>query len=356
MKFLVRSVGLRSWARKRLIGTGSVFSRSCVDLIDQTELSVPVPRRVGLDLVPIMQPWSTARIATLFQEAADRPSESTFQAARFARHRLSSFWISAPVDQLQEFYEGELGELQNLLYSGPLMNQGLANDEKMWVRKLNKLLDDPNEQPRRLNILLALFSYMQPDQNIIQDYVSILPNWAVSDYVKYCAPEFASDLNKPAGLLNPSLEEMPPLTTRRGEEAMEWFRDEETLRYMKTLINGYLDGGATQEVVEELSGLRSVLAQLWLDVEPSQQQTLSNSSVGQISKSLIKAGFGRSMMDEQDQLIRKQLVDQSKDFNQPNSAGILFAMLMYYPPEMVGFKSTDGLPEWFVNVLKNELN
>ena len=63
------------------------------------------------------------------------------------------------------------------------------------------------------------------------------------------------------------------------------------------------------------------------------------------------AGFGRRIVDQQDQLARDQLVARARDFSQPDAPGVILAMLMFYPPERISFKSTVGLPEWFVDVL-----
>ena len=330
---------------------------SQVDLVKPRAETVPVPRRIGLDdRLQLAQPWSIARLTRLFEEAAHQPSESTLQAARVARHRLSAFWISAPVDHLQPMYEGELGALQQLLLEGPLVRQGLALDEQSWAEKLHALLSDQHQQSRQLNILLALLPYTQPGQLSLQNPIEVLPEWLLSDYVNYCDPELAYKLHQPAGLLKPSSEGMAPLTSRRGEEAMAWFRDDEILQQMLSFIEAYQQDSGSQELVAELAGLRVVLAQLWLDIESTQLQTLMHTPVGDITKALIKAGFGQSLLDEQDQLARNQLVERSRDFSHPDVPGVILAMLMFYPPDLVGFKSTTGLPEWFVDVLREVLN
>ena len=323
-----------------------------VDLVKPRAEMVPVPKRIGLNRLQLDQPWSIARLTRLFEEAAHQPSESTLQAARVARHRLSAFWISAPVDHLQHLYESDLGTLQQLLMEGPLVRQDLALDEQTWAGKLHALLDDQQQESRQLNILLALLPYTKPGQLVLQNALEKLPEWLLSDYINYCDPEIASQLNQPAGLLKPSSEEMAPLTSRRGEEAMSWFRDDEVLQHMLSLIESYQQYSDSQELVAELAGLRVVLAQLWLDVDSTQLQTMMHTSVGDITKALIKAGFGRSLLDEQDRLARHQLAERSRDFSQPDVPGVILAMLMFYPPDLVGFKSTTGLPEWFVDVLQ----
>ena len=346
-------MGLRGWVRRQLSGSSPLFTSARVDLVEPRDLPVPVPKRVGLDRWQLVQPWSIARLTSLFREATHQPSESTLLAARVARHRLSSFWISAPVDHLQHLYEGSLGALQQLLLESPLTRHGLAQDEQSWVQQLHDLLEDPEQQFRHLNVVLALLPYTQPGQLSLQNPLESLPDWLLSDYINYAEPELASQRTQPAGLLRPSPETFDPLTTRRGDDAMAWFRDDDVLQQITSLIEAYQQDSSSQDLVEELAGVRVVLAQLWLDVEPSQLQTLLHTPAGEITQAMIKTGFGRSLVDQQDQLARDQLVARSRDFSLPNAPGVLLAMLMFYPPERVSFKSTAGLPEWFVDVLND---
>ena len=346
-----RPVGLRIWIQQQLSGLSPLPRSAQVDLVEPLGGTVPVPHRVGLDYFQPAKPWSIARLARLFHDAAHQPSESTFQAARVARHCLSAFWMSAPVDHLQQLYEGELGSLQQLLLEGPLVKQGLALDEQSWASKLQSLLNDRPQHSRQLNILLALLPYTQPGQLSLPKPLETLPDWLLPDYINYAEPQLAAKRDQPAGLLNPSPETFDPLTTRRGEDAMAWFRDDDVLQQITSLIEAYQQDSSSQDVVEELAGVRVVLAQLWLDVEPNQLQTLLHTPAGKITQAMIKAGFGRSLVDQQDQLARDQLVARARDFSQPDVPAVILAMLMFYPPERVSFKSTDGLPKWFVDVL-----
>ena len=46
---------------------------------------------------------------------------------------------------------------------------------------------------------------------------------------------------------------------------MAWFRDEAVVARMQELIEGYITDRTSKDVLQELAGLRRVLAQLWLD-------------------------------------------------------------------------------------------
>jgi hypothetical protein len=46
-------------------------------------------------------PWTIARLQAISQEVLERPSQASLRAAQSARHCLSRFWLSAPVDALE---------------------------------------------------------------------------------------------------------------------------------------------------------------------------------------------------------------------------------------------------------------
>ena len=108
---------------------------------------------------------------------------------------------------------------------------------------------------------------------------------------------------------------------------MAWFRDEEVLQQMLSLIQAYQKDSSSPEIIEELAGLRVVLAQLWLDVDSSQMQTLFHTPVGDITKALIQARFGRSLLDEQDQRTQKQLAQRARDLAQLATGQLLEARI-----------------------------
>ena len=344
-------MGLRGWVRQQLKRLDRGTPSNAVDLVDGGDVSVPVPRSVGLDRVRVAQAWSLSRLSSLFREAAQHPSGSSFQAARVARHRLSSFWMSAPVDQLQPLYEGDFGALQQLLLDSPIVWQELAEDERAWVQQLRDLLDNPQQQSRQLNVFLALLPYTPPGQFSIQNPLEKLPDWLLTDYIRYCEPELEDQRHQPAGLLEPSPEPMDPLTDRRGEEAMVWFRDPVMIERITTLIDAFQVDSSPDELFEELAGLRVVLAQLWLDVEPTQLETLWHTPVGEITRALIQAGLGRRLLDEQDQRARQKLAGRARDLSQPDAPAVILAVMLFYPLERIGFKTTDQLPDWFVSLL-----
>ena len=342
-------MGLRSWFRRQLGG-----EQPRIDLVSPTRVTLKPPARAGLDSSAIPSPWSVARLQTLFEALAHQPSSTSDQAARLARHQLSKFWLAAPVDQLRLLYEGEIGDLQRLQLTGPLVLQDLASDETRWRDQLLQRLEDPNRAAERINLMLALMPYTPPRKLSVVDPLSTLPDWLLNDYCVYCEPDLAA----PVGLLEPAeVNEaegpvsIEPMTDRRGEDAMVWFRDEEVVSRMHELIATFGLTPHDPSTRNELAGLRRVLAQLWLDVDSAQLETLHGTSVGEITQAMIKSGFGEVLLDETDKLSRAQLGTQAMDFSQPGAPGALLACLLFYAPGSVRFESTDGLPKWFVALL-----
>ena len=344
-------MGLRSWILQRF-----GLTQGSVDLVAPTDLTISTPQRAGLSSMAIPRPWSAARLRALFMAMEDQPSVSSDSAARIARHQLSRFWLESPVDQLECLYEGTLGDLQRLQLTGTLVHQDLALDEKQWRDQLLNRLDDSTWAAQRINLLLALMPYTKPRKLSVAEPLSTLPDWLLNDYCVYCEP----DLDPPVGLLEaaePLVREQPtsmaPMTDRRGEEAMVWFRDEDVVTRMHELIAEYGVKPGDASTCQELAGLRRVLAQLWLDVEPLQLETLYGTAVGDVTRSLIQANFGKIVLDEVDAEIRTQLGSQKVDFSEQEAVGIVVATFLFYPKESIGLESSDNLPDWFLGLIRD---
>ena len=259
-------MGLRRWLSCRL---GDVPSR--VDLVEPGEVVIDPPARAGLRGISVPVPWSVSRLQALFEALEHQPSVANDRAARLARYQLSQFWLAAPVDQLQVLYGSSIGDLQRVLLEGPLAQQELAGDEQQWRDQLINKLHSSDQAAQRVNVLLALMSYSPPGSLKLADPAGTVPDWLLEDYSIYCDPECVGVA--PVGLLEPAGDcPFEPLTQRRGEAAMAWFRDEAALQRMQELIVAYSDDPTNKETCLELGGLRRVLAQLWLDVDLRSQR------------------------------------------------------------------------------------
>ena len=360
------AMGLRTWVKQRL-GMASV--NSSVNLLEAPPLAIPVPKRLGIDLRVPDCSWSVTRLEALFRHAAESPSFSSLEAARVARHRLSQFWLTAPVDQLEALYAGPLGALQRLQLVGPLPHQPLTEDERRWRASLGERIAQTDQRARLLNLLLALMPYTNPGKFRLSDADSLLPDWLIHDFAGHCDPELKLSLDGPAGYLNPAVETavapaqpaaegnpaFPLLCQRRGEEAMALVSSAENQRKAKALITLHGLAPDDAETLEELSSLRRVLAQLWLDVDAAGLEALYATPVGQLTHQLIGAGFGSVLVDGEDEAARAKLKDCAEkiDVAEPAYQRLIFAAMLYFPANKIHFDQVQGLPNWLVEVLKS---
>lgn len=353
-------VSVRGWLRARRRGASSQL----VNLVELPLPQVKPPARLGLDTSMRQRAWSTARLAAIFRDAQRHPTADSLQQARHARHCLSSFWLAAPVDLLETLYVDELGELQRSLLAGPLPPQALAADERQWRDQLAKQLQQQLERPERVNVLLALMPYYPPQRMRVEEPLEQVPDWLLKDYATYCDLELKARLQQPVGYLQPSHDatadtelaleanqgtdcQLPVLSERRGQEAMAWFDQAEVVNRMAALINLYGLDPADQATREELAGLRSTIAQLWLDVSPEQLEQLYRTPVGTVYRSLIVSGFSAELVDEQDALVRRLLAAQVEDLSRPVAINSLLAALLYFPAGKVSFAAgMEFIPGW----------
>ena len=308
-------------------------------------------------------PWSVARLESLFRDADKLPSNSSFQAARVARHRLSQFWLTAPVDQLEVLYASPLGALQRMLLEGPLPHQPLAEDERQWRELLGERMVQPAQRSRLMNLLLALMPYTSPGKFKLAEADILLPEWLLHDYAGHCDPALKLRLEGPAGYLNPAVEslgmpedeatELPLLSQRRGQEGMALVSSAENLRKAKALITLHGLAPDDAETLSELSGLRQVLAQLWLDVDDTALEALYNTAAGEITRQLILSGFGAVLVGAEDEAARPQLKRCAEQLNvtEPAYQGLIFATLLYFPAKKIRFDAVEGLPNWLMEAL-----
>ena len=340
-------MGVRGWLRDRLT-TPMTSSPPLLDLLSDQHASLDLPELANIDPSGQVRPWSVSRLDQIMREAATNPSVASLQAARQARHCLSAFWLAAPSDCLETFYCGAIGDLQRLQLEGPLVRQVLAKDEQRWFDQLVHQLAVPEQKARQHNLLLAVIPYTRPGQFSVGNPLEKLPDWLIEDYATYCDPELQAQLQEPVGLLEPaaavaeSMSTVFPLTV--WDEAMAWFRDEQAVKRMGDLIGRFERDPEDQDAREELSGLRCIVAQLWLDIDSDQGENLYNTSVGQVTRSLIRANFGQVLVDAQDQQIREAMTS-------PESAEALLAMLLFYPSGSVSLSDSSALPAWLAQDL-----
>ena len=135
---------------------------------------------------------------------------------------------------------------------------------------------------------------------------------------------------------------------------MEWFRSEPALKRMEALIQLFSLQPDDPETLQELAGLRQVMAQLWLDVDARQLEQLYRTPMGAVYRALIKSGFSGQMVDRIDQRAREQLVPLVENLAAPGAINAVLAVLLFYPLGAVSFEGgVQHLPAWLRQELQS---
>ena len=339
------------WGRQEP-GAGSLALRLAEPEQPQAGLPEGAPV-VMLELTP----WSIARLKVIAAEVIDRPCQAALQAARSARGCLSRFWLAAPVDALETLFAGPVGEVYRQLLAGVLPALPLDAAESAWKHQLTDYLQAGFEQPGSVNALLALLPYLDREAMQVNNPLQHLPTWLVPLYAERCDPGLSAQPNgakalpplPPVPALGPSLPELAPIT---GAAAMALIGDASFLGRMSGLINLYGLEPSDPEICRDLGLGRRQVAQVWLDVESDQLESLYRTPFGQLTDNLIASPFAREPLNQDERALRQQLAEVAADLHHPRALNALIAALLYYPIEQVTLPSDPALlPPWLAQNL-----
>ena len=333
------------------------------------------PAPLGIQTQTFAMPWSVNRVEGIFKRLSHRPNQQTLMEARYARHCLSSFWLTAPVDQLETLYSGDIGALQMQILDSMLPAQRLSVDERQWRDNLQQKLDGAEDLPEQLNLLLAVMPYHLPLNLRVKNPISKLPRWLLRDYARFCEPALEPLLSQPVALLKRAgkiieiplmeggdaadlateslqplaLDPLPAIAEYRAEEALELLDRDEFRQRMTGLINLYQIDPRDLEIQSELARLRRQLAQLWIDLSAESLESLFYSSIGDLYRQLLASSFCRAMPSEEDLALRKELAKLASDLSRPGAVNMLLAAMLFYPPEKIEIEGHEAeLPGWLL--------
>ena len=314
------------------------------------------PEAVPPEVLELM-PWSIARLKVIAAEVIERPCQAALQAARSARSCLSRFWLAAPVDALETLFAGPIGDVYRQLMAGVLPALPLDAAESAWKNQLTAYLQGGFEQPGSVNALLALLPYLDREAMQVNNPLQHIPSWLVPLYAERCDPGLSAQPNPakplpqlpPVPALGPSLPELAPIT---GAAAMALIGDAGFLGRISGLLNLYELEPGDPEICRDLGLGRRQVAQVWLDVESDQLESLHRTPFGQLSDNLIGSPFAREPLSQDERALRQQLAEVAADLHHPRALNALMAALLYYPIEQVTLPMDQALlPPWLAQTL-----
>lgn len=348
---------MASWAWWRRARAMRQPLRADIDLLGQKNTQFTPPSNLGLNLAKAGPAWSVQRLNALVRQLSDQPTRETVLELRYGRHCLSRFWLEAPVDALPELWRGPMGDLSRKLTSSLLTVQPLSRDEERWSQGLLRSLASDGNQPARWNTLLALLPFLRPqDQLPCAD--EELPGWLRN--LGYRCRESAST---PRGLLNPApqveaeLNEPDPSESRTPlprlietdfTTLLEQLNNQETLQRGKGLLRLHVIDPDDQDILEELLALRQAFAQLLLDLNSDDLESLYRSSLGSLYQDFVRADLPWRPIDQEHQAQLTQLLLQD---HTGHDDGLLMAIMLYLPPDSIELNlESFSFPEWMIGV------
>ncbi len=315
--------------------------------------------------------WSVRRLQGIFSQLNQSPNQQSLEDGQAARLCFTRFWLTAPVDLLEVFYEGPIGQAYRLMLGGVLPALPLNAEEERWKTGLSQRLAKAFGSHETTGLLLAVMPYYDLNAMRVADPLRQVPEWLQADYAERCDPQLLevlrsrqgkrSEAAKPVGqpaLLAPSeapavARTLPVLCERRGNEAMSLIQDNEFLGRMSGLINLYAIDPSDAELKVELSALRRQVAQIWLDVDTPQLEDLYRTPFGQLTQNLIGSGFSREPLGADEEGAKRQLGLVVGEMSHPRAVNALLAALLYYSPIKVNLSGSERLvPPWLVQELQ----
>ena len=295
-------------------------------------------------------PWTIARLDAIGREVVERPCQASLQAARSARGCLSRFWLAAPVDGLETFFNGAMGDVYRHLLAGALPALPLDRPEVALKQQLTDFLQQGLERHGSINVLLALLPYLDREAMQVHEPLRHLPAWLIPLYAERCEPGLGAQSTPqrpqlpPMATHNITLPELAPIT---GTASMALIGDAEFLGRINGLISLYNLEPGDPEICRDLSQGRRQVAQVWLDVDSHQLEALYRTPFGQLTDHLITSRFAVEPLSQDELAMRQQLSEVAADLRHPRALNALLAALLYYPIEQVTLPADSTLiPAW----------
>ena len=268
------------------------------------------------------------------------------------RDSLVRFWLAAPLDQLEAFWAGPIGESTRQLVRQLTATSSFTSAQVASRDAINQRLAQGGlQQPLAPQLILAVFLYSPPGLMRVANANQQLPAWLAQAYSDlYEAPNPAVEPPQPvAGGLPPR-----PDFGAFPSSLNELVGNRIQLNRILGLSNLYYIDPEDQEILQELVQLRSQLADLILQAPEASLEAIWATDLGDRYWALVRSGVQKEPLIPADQA-RKQRVTQALNpqagggFGTPGASNaFLVAMLYYEPGSMQVDRPEQKLPGWLL--------
>ncbi|MGF1493830.1 MAG: glycosyltransferase [Microcoleaceae cyanobacterium] len=328
------------------------LSSEPIPVLGRTNLQTPAHRRVflarlvdDLNLYEV-DPSNSERLARLRQQ----------------RREMAEFWLQVPPDQLEAFYQHEMGTGYQIFLHRGIQQETLTEIEQQFVDQLTQIAMGLQHH-KSLNCLIAAMLYYVPGKMLVRDAEKRLPSWLLKDYKKAFESQSAlqdiqqsiqsksatkSQVTSTVGLSPEQL--IPSVSDSQPRIQMIKAQDPTTTPFKNQLlgcINLYDIDPTEPSVLEDLRRMRRQLADFWLSVAPQSLPNLYQDIPGQGQRSLLQSRFLRHRLEDTEQEFLQQLM---QEVNQASDASKMMnyflAAMLYCRPEQLQVPDPNLLPDW----------
>ncbi len=152
---------------------------------EEKEENSPQPEKKEL---PVEQKFVNEVLGSVHLYYIEPSEESVIAELRRLRRQMADLCLQLPVEELEGFYQGEIGKGFKALLGCGFQNEPMQEDEVAFLQEVAIALAKGVEAPQALNHLLAAMLYCRRGQLQVED-TSKLPQWLLEDYQKFASGE-----------------------------------------------------------------------------------------------------------------------------------------------------------------------
>ncbi|VXD24074.1 hypothetical protein PL8927_790170 [Planktothrix serta PCC 8927] len=298
----------------------------------QNQKSVPVNNRETI------QHYLSRLVTHVNRYDLEKTNQTVINELRSIRKIMAENWLQVSPEQLEQMYKNDLGKGYQILLNRGIQKEPLTPEEQQFINQVTQHAIGL-KQSDSINALMVLMLYYPPGKILVANADTRLPQWLLKDYKRVF--ENSSVLEK----VEPSIESKTPaaVTENQVVAETEFFQNR-----LVGCVNLYRIDPSNTAIIEELRQIRQQLADFWLGLEPTQLESVYQSSVGQGYRTLLQSAFSQQPLTSTEQQFIKMLASQmNQGSNEIDRIKCLLSVLLYCRPEQLQIHDLSRLPQWF---------
>lgn len=285
----------------------------------------------------------------------DPTEQSIIEELHQIRRQLVEYWLTLPTEQLEAAYLGKVGEAFQAILKSEFQKEPLSPADEQFRQQLTEQ-GAGLVKPKALNALMGAMLYYPADQMKVRDAQTRLPGWLLPDYMAV----FES-AGEPAGVAaatpqaaaQPAPGQPPAPTPQTAAQPApgQPISPELTTEFLNRVVgcvNLYDIDPSDEGVKRELRQLRYEFAVKLLSQAPHNLATLYAGEAGKAYQALLRSGFQKEPIVQDEQKIRQNLAQAWKSGDPRALNALLGALLYFVPGHMKVQNAQTRLPGWLL--------